>query len=462
MKRNRNSHRGLVAASCSVVASFAIAMFAQGCTGDDHIEVLGVATDSGHIILDAGTPTDAAAASDSAVSISAASTCPSAQTACSGSCATLSRDPQNCGACGVTCGAGEECSAGECTTTCGGDQSLCGGGDAGDAGSPYCASFATDNANCGGCGVHCGAGEMCSSGSCQTTCGASQTVCNGADAGVDAGRGGIPFCATLSTDDENCGACGNVCAAGEACSDGACQLTCGATETACNSGDGGTNETDGGAAYCANFQTDNANCGACGRSCDPGQMCNNGGCGTTCEADLVQCGSSCVDPNSSTMYCGATADCNVDAGTTGHACAPSEACSAGVCYPLGPIFVASFNVQDGPSLNFQDPPPSYSCVAACAHLFGGDASQYGCSTVAGTLNHLAWGTTFGSGEFCKTNEATWPVQPGTPVSDDFTQGDGLYEYDEATGDYPFSAYQQDWCFDNDSINYCWSVPPTAK
>lgn len=66
-----------------------------------------------------------------------------------------------------------------------------------------------------------------------------QTPCNGA-------------CVDLSSDNENCGACGNACAAGLTCCDGVCRA----------------------------LQSDNSNCGACGNACFiPGsRFCTCGVC----------------------------------------------------------------------------------------------------------------------------------------------------------------------------------------
>jgi len=75
-----------------------------------------------------------------------------------------------------------------------------------------CTDITTDPDNCGGCagsgGSVCGSTQVCApndagGGSCQANCGTA-VACNGA-------------CVTLSTDPNNCGACGNVCAQGYNC-----------------------------------------------------------------------------------------------------------------------------------------------------------------------------------------------------------------------------------------------------
>ena len=70
----------------------------------------------------------------------------------------------------------------------------------------------------------------------------------------------------LATDEENCGACGVVCAAGLSCCDG----------------------------RCVNTQTSNLNCSICGRACDAGQTCCGGGCVNTLN-NVMHCGS-CSHP----------------------------------------------------------------------------------------------------------------------------------------------------------------------
>lgn len=201
---------------------------------------------------------------------------------CGSSCTVLARDVENCGACGTKCGAGELCSQGVCAVSCGGGTTKCGA---------VCADTKSDAANCGGCGTKCAAGEVCSAGKCATTCGAGTTQCGSA-------------CVNAKTDLVNCGACGVLCKGGEQCIAGQCQLSCQVGLTLCKVvvPDGGVGDassdalisdgaTDGaitdaasdaapplGNPYCANLQTDNDNCGACGVTCAPAKKCVAGTC----------------------------------------------------------------------------------------------------------------------------------------------------------------------------------------
>ena len=201
------------------------------------------------------------------------STCSSSQTLCgvdAGSpyCASTKTDNANCGACGVQCPSGEVCSNGACASACGANETLC----TPDAGAPYCASTADDNANCGACGVACGTGYVCQNSACTNACasqdGGTETLCTP--------DGGSPYCANTSADNANCGGCGIACGTGQLCKSGACTNGCasqdGGTETLCT--------PDGGSPYCANTATDNANCGACGNVCTNKLTCINGTCAT--------------------------------------------------------------------------------------------------------------------------------------------------------------------------------------
>ncbi len=116
-------------------------------------------------------------------------------------------------------------------------------------------------------------------------------------------------CVDTATDVDNCGACGHTCAPGDVCSTGNCSPYCG----------GGTSLCSG---SCTNVQTDPANCGKCGNVCPSGMpFCSLGGCSLTCAGGTTACGSSCVDELVDPANCGACAK----------VCKTGELCSNGVC-----------------------------------------------------------------------------------------------------------------------------------
>ncbi|MES1209066.1 MAG: hypothetical protein ABUS79_24270 [Pseudomonadota bacterium] len=121
----------------------------------------------------------------------------------------------------------------------------------------------------------------------------------------------------LQTDNSNCGACGKTCAAGTKCSAGQC--LCNTT-----SGCGGccSNSTT-----CATGRT-TASCGAGGAACAAcatGASCSasGGGGACTCPPGQLLCGSACTDTNSDGNNCGSCS----------HAC-QGGGCSNGKCQPL--------------------------------------------------------------------------------------------------------------------------------
>jgi hypothetical protein len=159
------------------------------------------------------------------------------------------------------------------------------------------------------------------SGTCELTCQQGLLACGGT-------------CIDPDTDRMHCGASGDcaganagtACGAGQICNgSGACELSCQAGLIACN----GT---------CIDPDTDRAHCGAtadcqganAGTACDAGEICNGSGvCELSCQAGLVACNGTCIDPDTDVTYCGASGDCmGVNDGTT---CAANEGCSAGVC-----------------------------------------------------------------------------------------------------------------------------------
>ena len=86
-------------------------------------------------------------------------------------------------------------------------------------------------------------------------------------------------CSNLPADPQNCGACGNVCAGGTECINGAC--ACPGTETVC----GGV---------CTDTSVDSANCGTCSNACGAYRSCNSGVC-STCQAGQSLVSGVCVN-----------------------------------------------------------------------------------------------------------------------------------------------------------------------
>ena len=120
-----------------------------------------------------------------------------------------------------------------------------------DSGISYCADLQSDNANCGSCGALCTQDNVCRGGQCVSACGTAETLCpTPLDAGPDATTA---YCARTDSDNKNCGGCGVECGAQEVCTNGACASSCIHGQSLCSS--------DGGAAYCAILSSDNANCG---------------------------------------------------------------------------------------------------------------------------------------------------------------------------------------------------------
>ena len=240
--------------------------------------------------------------------------CPGGLTACSGTCVDTKVDKGNCGGCGKACGAGDICAGSSCKTTCSAGQAAC----TTDAGALYCANTQQDNANCGGCGMPCKVGDVCANGKCASDCGAGQTYC------ADDGGGNGPYCANTQTDNANCGSCGNACLAAQSCVGGKCVIQCGGV-------DGGPEvfcTPDGGTAYCANTQTDQANCGSCGNVCPQGQVCSGGTC--ACAPGLTQC------PGDGGLVCVNTGADDNNCGGCGNVCPPmTPTCSLGTCVACG-------------------------------------------------------------------------------------------------------------------------------
>jgi hypothetical protein len=205
-------------------------------------------------------------------------------TCCGGRCVDTTSDPSNCGACGSSCASGACWRNGICAPP-----------------AAPCADCTTQ----GGCPP----GDVCDDGLCVTTsCGVpASTFCALPGGGVggccgpsfallpDGGfvTSAEAFCADLSSDSQNCGACNEACPPGDACVSGFCNHTgvCRGEGYYCDLADGGLGVClnaeecllpDGGLELCGNA--------GAGLVCFLGQCCapsklECGGCPCSSDAD---------------------------------------------------------------------------------------------------------------------------------------------------------------------------------
>ncbi|MBI5543932.1 MAG: hypothetical protein HY901_08605 [Deltaproteobacteria bacterium] len=313
--------------------------------------------------------------------------CPEGRTECGTACVELEFDRQNCGACDQACTAGSACAKGRCypmdcdTQTCAPDSvcfddrctpeqcvgTSCPNGEACEAATGKCTSCGplTTDRNCGACGNACPPGSACGQSRCYPadcagwTCGPGEVcvenlctpkLCVAVSCpegeSCDPHSGQCSSCGPLTTE-QDCGACGRSCAAGERCAAGECYprhcptATCdaasvcvggGCIEVGCVGTTCGTNEAcragecvcvDGtdrcGGASCRLLATDASHCGGCGQACGINQVCVGSLC--TCAGSLQMCGTSCADVEVDASNCG----------TCGRACPGGQICSGGTC-----------------------------------------------------------------------------------------------------------------------------------
>ncbi len=196
----------------------------------------------------------------------------------------LATDPHHCGSCTHACDAGEVCSNGVCQSMCTSPLVEC----TSDAG-PICATTTSDPNHCGTCTTVCtraDAGGMapgtnnpdpglfdggydggpgwnlgaatCAASTCGIDCPDAMALCSD------------QICYDLENHHDHCGSCSTACTAlTEWCTQGNC---CATGSIWCTSA-------------CASILSDNNNCGACGHACDAG-ACNGGEC-LTCVPSTV-------------------------------------------------------------------------------------------------------------------------------------------------------------------------------
>ncbi len=161
--------------------------------------------------------------------------------------------------------------------------------------------------------------------------------------------------------------------------------------------------------------------------------------------DGVSLGKQC--PAAGTIEAGGVTDC--DDGNNDRFPGNNEVCNDGVdqdCTGADKLCpIGSYDVHDGPAWNTN--PPVYSCLDACALLFGGAANDYQCSTSDKFINNGGYMSGYGDPTYCTV-----------AVVEDYKRevaGDPGYDCGFAYCSY--SAYVQDNCKAANAINYCW--PP---
>lgn len=284
-------------------------------------------------------------------------------------------DPENCGACGAPCAAGESCEAGVCGVFCPPGKANC-DGDALNG----CETDLGTTSNCGFCGDACSLAN------------ASATCAPGGTCAIDACDAGFEDCDVnaangCETDTQgsalDCGSCGNACPSGPSgaaiCASGACALVC----------DAGFADCDGlpldGCEVSTSTVTD---CGSCGNTCPtPAQstaVCSGGACGFVCSAPFADCNSgaadgcetnTAIDPQSCGACGLACSIANGAASCAGGSCAVAS-CAAGFadCDGLA---------GDGCEINTDgDPTNCGACGAACSIANGQPACSGGVCAVA--------------------------------------------------------------------------------
>ncbi|GEM_PF-2559165 len=84
-------------------------------------------------------------------------TCPSGTSNCNGSCVDTRSDSSHCGGCGMVCPVGQVCSDSRCVVSCAAGKTNCSGN---------CVDLQTSLQHCGGCGNVCPADNLCVKGVC--------------------------------------------------------------------------------------------------------------------------------------------------------------------------------------------------------------------------------------------------------------------------------------------------------
>lgn len=310
--------------------------------------------------------------------------CPEGYTTCSGSrfkCEVdLKTDPNNCGACGVQCpktivppngvftdpyeGARSwSCSDGRCVLACAPSIAL----DCDGLVDNGCEALPSENDNCGACGNVCDSSKPCAwqvNGTFACGCPAGTADC------------GLGMCMPIEGSDLNCGACSNVCNPN---GDGGAPPSnayygCVGTECGHLKCSGGWGNCDGRADNgCEKPLTTNQDCGSCDSPCAAGLNClydkDSRSYQCLCPPGLTYCDQRCVDLTSDDNNCG----------TCGQVCGvPGSKIYVGFCSYGECAFACSTgwedcngNSVDGCEINtMSDPQNCGGCGITCDGIAG--------------------------------------------------------------------------------------------
>ncbi len=433
-------------------------------------------------------------------------------------------DSQNCGGFGIVCPVGASCEYGGCVATDAGLEGICPAGmrelpygangscvwqtcddslrdqacfQGEESGSGICCGqacipVASDPNNCGACGRSCGAGELCVSspylelgnswnplpGTCVAVPGCDSGQDNSAcqlDSGIGFCCGGV--CLDGTFDQDNCGACGQICPYDGGCFWGGCYPLSNTpvcdlcpSRTSCNWNDSRCAVTDCQdvedglictaqdstalmqccAGACVDPAADSSNCGVCGLQCPADTACLWGLClsrvncaegsnGESCQLEDggstggICCGGRCVDSFNDPANCeGCGLVC-----PHGYFC--SENC--GCCNDGGGYLpVTPAPTTCGPQTEDMECVLEFGAIGLCCHGSCSAANYYQCGAYAGACDA---GSDCAAGTLCVAGTCWDTACP--PDSN----GDAcLFGYIEP----PYSLYTTGVCCSGNCIN----------
>jgi len=141
-------------------------------------------------------------------------------------------------------------------------------------------------------------------------------ACGGSKSCPDGATSCGGACVRTTMDRANCGKCGTTCAPNELCSQGTCVSMCSADMTVCN----------GMQPFCANVMSDNQHCGSCENACKTLETCIGGKCTGGCPQGEIGC-----IPEAGAPFCANVMTDNTNCGACNVKCGIQAVCAMGMC-----------------------------------------------------------------------------------------------------------------------------------